>query len=64
MREESDNDQNQSDDGDAETSPTKSPTTPKSVKSKNSSGTAHQPRTANRFQMLCEMQVGEGSRSG
>uniref|UniRef100_A0A8D1NHW2 Ras protein specific guanine nucleotide releasing factor 1 n=1 Tax=Sus scrofa TaxID=9823 RepID=A0A8D1NHW2_PIG len=38
MREESDNDQNQSDDGDAETSPTKSPTTPKSVKSKNSSG--------------------------
>nr|XP_020756273.1 ras-specific guanine nucleotide-releasing factor 1 [Odocoileus virginianus texanus] len=37
MREESDNDQNQSDDGDAETSPTKSPTTPKSVKSKNSS---------------------------
>uniref|UniRef100_A0A8B9YDS5 Ras protein specific guanine nucleotide releasing factor 1 n=1 Tax=Bos mutus grunniens TaxID=30521 RepID=A0A8B9YDS5_BOSMU len=39
MREESDNDQNQSDDGDTETSPTKSPTTPKSVKSKNSSGT-------------------------
>uniref|UniRef100_A0A8B9YK68 Ras protein specific guanine nucleotide releasing factor 1 n=1 Tax=Bos mutus grunniens TaxID=30521 RepID=A0A8B9YK68_BOSMU len=37
MREESDNDQNQSDDGDTETSPTKSPTTPKSVKSKNSS---------------------------
>uniref|UniRef100_A0A452FC10 Ras protein specific guanine nucleotide releasing factor 1 n=1 Tax=Capra hircus TaxID=9925 RepID=A0A452FC10_CAPHI len=30
MREESDNDQNQSDDGDTETSPTKSPTTPKS----------------------------------
>uniref|UniRef100_A0A5F9CU65 Ras protein specific guanine nucleotide releasing factor 1 n=1 Tax=Oryctolagus cuniculus TaxID=9986 RepID=A0A5F9CU65_RABIT len=39
MREESDGDQNQSDDGEAETSPTKSPTTPKSVKSKNSSGT-------------------------
>uniref|UniRef100_A0A8C5L7Y4 RAS protein-specific guanine nucleotide-releasing factor 1 n=1 Tax=Jaculus jaculus TaxID=51337 RepID=A0A8C5L7Y4_JACJA len=37
VREESDGDQNQSDDGDAETSPTKSPTTPKSVKSKNSS---------------------------
>ncbi|XP_008051348.1 ras-specific guanine nucleotide-releasing factor 1 isoform X1 [Carlito syrichta] len=37
VREESDVDQNQSDDGDAETSPTKSPTTPKSVKSKNSS---------------------------
>ncbi|XP_054307567.1 ras-specific guanine nucleotide-releasing factor 1 isoform X2 [Pongo pygmaeus] len=37
MREESDVDQNQSDDGDTETSPTKSPTTPKSVKSKNSS---------------------------
>ncbi|XP_061037686.1 ras-specific guanine nucleotide-releasing factor 1 [Eubalaena glacialis] len=37
MREESDNDQNQSDEGDTETSPTKSPTTPKSVKSKNSS---------------------------
>ncbi|XP_057400493.1 ras-specific guanine nucleotide-releasing factor 1 isoform X5 [Balaenoptera acutorostrata] len=38
MREESDNDQNQSDEGDTEASPTKSPTTPKSVKSKNSSG--------------------------
>ncbi|XP_045865525.1 ras-specific guanine nucleotide-releasing factor 1 isoform X1 [Meles meles] len=37
VREESDNDQNQSDDGDTEASPTKSPTTPKSVKSKNSS---------------------------
>uniref|UniRef100_A0A8C6W1B4 RAS protein-specific guanine nucleotide-releasing factor 1 n=1 Tax=Nannospalax galili TaxID=1026970 RepID=A0A8C6W1B4_NANGA len=37
MRQESDADQNQSDDGDTETSPTKSPTTPKSVKSKNSS---------------------------
>ncbi|XP_010348725.1 ras-specific guanine nucleotide-releasing factor 1 isoform X1 [Saimiri boliviensis] len=37
VREESDIDQNQSDDGDTETSPTKSPTTPKSVKSKNSS---------------------------
>ncbi|XP_036700212.1 ras-specific guanine nucleotide-releasing factor 1 isoform X2 [Balaenoptera musculus] len=37
MREESDNDQNQSDEGDTETSPTKSPTTPKLVKSKNSS---------------------------
>ncbi|XP_012867410.1 PREDICTED: ras-specific guanine nucleotide-releasing factor 1 [Dipodomys ordii] len=37
VREESDGDQNQSDEGDAETSPTKSPTTPKSIKSKNSS---------------------------
>ncbi|XP_010630097.1 ras-specific guanine nucleotide-releasing factor 1 isoform X2 [Fukomys damarensis] len=37
VREESDVDQNQSDEGDIETSPTKSPTTPKSVKSKNSS---------------------------
>ncbi|XP_047397997.1 ras-specific guanine nucleotide-releasing factor 1 isoform X1 [Sciurus carolinensis] len=37
VREESDVDQNQSDDGETETSPTKSPTTPKSVKSKNSS---------------------------
>uniref|UniRef100_H0V5A0 Ras protein specific guanine nucleotide releasing factor 1 n=1 Tax=Cavia porcellus TaxID=10141 RepID=H0V5A0_CAVPO len=37
VREESDMDQNQSDEGDTETSPTKSPTTPKSVKSKNSS---------------------------
>ncbi|XP_054444331.1 ras-specific guanine nucleotide-releasing factor 1 [Pteronotus mesoamericanus] len=37
MREESDTDQNQSDDADTETSPTKSPTTPKSVKSKNAS---------------------------
>ncbi|XP_022366895.1 ras-specific guanine nucleotide-releasing factor 1 isoform X2 [Enhydra lutris kenyoni] len=37
VREESDNDQNQSDDGDTEASPTKSPTTPKSVKIKNSS---------------------------
>uniref|UniRef100_A0A8D2B9I8 Ras protein specific guanine nucleotide releasing factor 1 n=1 Tax=Sciurus vulgaris TaxID=55149 RepID=A0A8D2B9I8_SCIVU len=37
VREESDVDQNQSDEGDTETSPTKSPTTPKSVKSKNSS---------------------------
>ncbi|XP_069322616.1 ras-specific guanine nucleotide-releasing factor 1 isoform X1 [Eulemur rufifrons] len=37
VREESDVDQNQSDDGDAETSPTKSPTTPKSVRSKNPS---------------------------
>uniref|UniRef100_A0A8C0MIP3 Ras protein specific guanine nucleotide releasing factor 1 n=1 Tax=Canis lupus familiaris TaxID=9615 RepID=A0A8C0MIP3_CANLF len=37
VREESDNDQTQSDDGDTEASPTKSPTTPKSVKSKNSS---------------------------
>ncbi|XP_057400492.1 ras-specific guanine nucleotide-releasing factor 1 isoform X4 [Balaenoptera acutorostrata] len=45
MREESDNDQNQSDEGDTEASPTKSPTTPKSVKSKNSSGTIHQPET-------------------
>lgn len=39
VREESDNDQNQSDDGDAEASPTKSPTTPKNIKCKNSSGT-------------------------
>ncbi|KAM9586314.1 ras-specific guanine nucleotide-releasing factor 1 isoform 3-T3 [Trichechus inunguis] len=37
VREESDTDQNQSDDGDPETSPAKSPPTPKSVKSKNSS---------------------------
>ncbi|XP_045681069.1 ras-specific guanine nucleotide-releasing factor 1 isoform X2 [Phyllostomus hastatus] len=37
VREESDTDPNQSDDADAETSPSKSPTTPKSVKSKNSS---------------------------
>ncbi|XP_042553669.1 ras-specific guanine nucleotide-releasing factor 1 isoform X2 [Dipodomys spectabilis] len=37
VREESDGDQNQSDEGDAETSPTKSPTTPKSIKSKSSS---------------------------
>ncbi|KAM8780598.1 ras-specific guanine nucleotide-releasing factor 1 [Rhynchonycteris naso] len=37
MREESDTDQNQSDDADTETSPTKSPTTPKSIKGKNSS---------------------------
>uniref|UniRef100_A0A669C7W1 Ras protein specific guanine nucleotide releasing factor 1 n=1 Tax=Oreochromis niloticus TaxID=8128 RepID=A0A669C7W1_ORENI len=38
VREESDNDQNQSDDGDPEASPTKSPTTPKNIKCKNSSG--------------------------
>uniref|UniRef100_A0A3Q3FX59 Ras protein specific guanine nucleotide releasing factor 1 n=1 Tax=Labrus bergylta TaxID=56723 RepID=A0A3Q3FX59_9LABR len=38
VREESDNDHNQSDDGDAEASPIKSPTTPKNVKCKNSSG--------------------------
>uniref|UniRef100_A0A8D0LC07 Ras protein specific guanine nucleotide releasing factor 1 n=1 Tax=Sphenodon punctatus TaxID=8508 RepID=A0A8D0LC07_SPHPU len=38
VREESDTDQNQSDEAEAETSPTKSPTTPKSVKCKNSSG--------------------------
>uniref|UniRef100_A0A3Q1HN71 Uncharacterized protein n=1 Tax=Anabas testudineus TaxID=64144 RepID=A0A3Q1HN71_ANATE len=38
VREESDNDQNQSDEGDPEASPTKSPTTPKNVKCKNSSG--------------------------
>uniref|UniRef100_A0A3Q3IXW7 Ras protein specific guanine nucleotide releasing factor 1 n=1 Tax=Monopterus albus TaxID=43700 RepID=A0A3Q3IXW7_MONAL len=38
VREESDNDQNQSDDGDPEASPTKSPTTPKNLKCKNSSG--------------------------
>ncbi|KAL4005817.1 hypothetical protein ACER0C_005530 [Sarotherodon galilaeus] len=37
VREESDNDQNQSDDGDPEASPTKSPTTPKNIKCKNSS---------------------------
>ncbi|XP_041502588.1 ras-specific guanine nucleotide-releasing factor 1 [Microtus oregoni] len=37
VKEESDVDQNQSDEGDAEASPTKSPSTPKSVKSKNSS---------------------------
>lgn len=39
VKEESDADQNQSDDGDTEASPTKSPSTPKSVKTKNSSGT-------------------------
>uniref|UniRef100_A0A8C5DNI2 Ras-specific guanine nucleotide-releasing factor 1 n=1 Tax=Gouania willdenowi TaxID=441366 RepID=A0A8C5DNI2_GOUWI len=38
VREESDNDQNQSDDGDPETSPIKSPTTPKNIKGKTSSG--------------------------
>ncbi|XP_045141627.1 ras-specific guanine nucleotide-releasing factor 1 [Echinops telfairi] len=37
MREESDADPNQSDDGGAEASPTRSPPTPKSIKSKNSS---------------------------
>ncbi|XP_050996188.1 ras-specific guanine nucleotide-releasing factor 1 isoform X1 [Acomys russatus] len=37
VKEESDVDQNQSDDGDTEASPTKSPSTPKSVKTKNSS---------------------------
>ncbi|XP_074956977.1 ras-specific guanine nucleotide-releasing factor 1 isoform X3 [Phalacrocorax aristotelis] len=37
VREESDTDPNQSDEAEAETSPTKSPTTPKSVKCKNSS---------------------------
>ncbi|XP_028907719.1 ras-specific guanine nucleotide-releasing factor 1 isoform X2 [Ornithorhynchus anatinus] len=37
VREESDTDPNQSDEADTETSPTKSPTTPKSVKSRNSS---------------------------
>ncbi|XP_027949592.1 ras-specific guanine nucleotide-releasing factor 1 [Eumetopias jubatus] len=37
VREESDSDQNQSDDGDMEASPTKSPTTPKSIKSKSPS---------------------------
>uniref|UniRef100_A0A8C5DL58 Ras-specific guanine nucleotide-releasing factor 1 n=1 Tax=Gouania willdenowi TaxID=441366 RepID=A0A8C5DL58_GOUWI len=37
VREESDNDQNQSDDGDPETSPIKSPTTPKNIKGKTSS---------------------------
>lgn len=42
VREESDTDPNQSDEADPETSPTKSPTTPKPVKSKNPSGTAHQ----------------------
>uniref|UniRef100_A0A674PGZ9 Ras protein specific guanine nucleotide releasing factor 1 n=1 Tax=Takifugu rubripes TaxID=31033 RepID=A0A674PGZ9_TAKRU len=38
VREESDNDPNQSDDADPEASPTKSPTTPKNIKCKNSSG--------------------------
>lgn len=38
VREESDTDPNQSDEAEAETSPTKSPTTPMSVKCKNSSG--------------------------
>ncbi|XP_055485825.1 ras-specific guanine nucleotide-releasing factor 1 isoform X2 [Psammomys obesus] len=37
VKEESDVDQNQSDEGDTEASPTKSPSTPKSVKNKNSS---------------------------
>ncbi|XP_042332539.1 ras-specific guanine nucleotide-releasing factor 1 [Sceloporus undulatus] len=37
VREESDGDPNQSDDADAETSPTKSPTTPKPIKGKSSS---------------------------
>ncbi|NXS33398.1 RGRF1 factor, partial [Pomatostomus ruficeps] len=37
VREESDTDPNHSDDAEAETSPTKSPTTPKSIKCKNSS---------------------------
>uniref|UniRef100_A0A8C2XE93 Ras protein specific guanine nucleotide releasing factor 1 n=1 Tax=Cyclopterus lumpus TaxID=8103 RepID=A0A8C2XE93_CYCLU len=37
VREESDNDPNQSDEGDPEASPTKSPTTPKNIKCKNSS---------------------------
>ncbi|XP_074773817.1 ras-specific guanine nucleotide-releasing factor 1 isoform X4 [Athene noctua] len=37
VREESDTDPNQSDEAEAETSPTKSPTTPKSIKCKNSS---------------------------
>nr|XP_056721979.1 ras-specific guanine nucleotide-releasing factor 1 [Euleptes europaea] len=37
VREESDTDQNQSDEAEAETSPTKSPTTPKLVRGKNSS---------------------------
>uniref|UniRef100_A0A8C1E775 Ras protein specific guanine nucleotide releasing factor 1 n=1 Tax=Cyprinus carpio carpio TaxID=630221 RepID=A0A8C1E775_CYPCA len=41
MREESDNDQIQSDEAEAEVSPTKSPTTPKNVKCKNSSGRRH-----------------------
>lgn len=41
VREESDSDQVQSDDADAETSPTKSPTTPKTVKCKTSSGGVH-----------------------
>lgn len=43
MREESDSEQTHSDDANPETSPTKSPTTPKSVKSKNSSGTLTRP---------------------
>uniref|UniRef100_A0A8C9Y7G1 Ras protein specific guanine nucleotide releasing factor 1 n=1 Tax=Sander lucioperca TaxID=283035 RepID=A0A8C9Y7G1_SANLU len=38
VREESDIDHNQSDDGDPEASPIKSPTTPKNIKCKNSSG--------------------------
>lgn len=42
VKEESDVDQNQSDEGDTEASPTKSPSTPKSVKSKTSSGTIPQ----------------------
>lgn len=41
VREESDDDATRSDDGDAETPPTWSPTTPKALKSKNSSGAVH-----------------------
>ncbi len=41
VREENDNDQIQSDEAEAEVSPTKSPTTPKNVKCKNSSGRRH-----------------------
>lgn len=41
VREQSDNDQIQSDEPEVEVSPTKSPTTPKNVKCKNSSGKRH-----------------------
>lgn len=41
VREETDNDPIQSDEAEAEVSPTKSPTTPKNVKCKNSSGKRH-----------------------
>lgn len=61
MREESDTDDNQSDDGDPETSPSKSPTTPKSVKSKNSSGIRHPPEAQVDSAEEAEAGAGRGS---